>query len=126
MGHVGPCKLHKSAGMLAGSARHEQTDLIDRKIIIGSTVPQGDGFVGVGERTLHHDRQWNFRCQPLATALGVAANLEGAAEWRELRPKTADVAPGAGLPGLAGEIRDGEGNAAGPNHGSSCYQSESN
>src|SRR5215469_7462200 len=42
----------------------------------------------------------------LAAALGVAANLEGAAEWRQLWSKAANMAGGARLPGLSGERRD--------------------
>lgn len=65
--------------------------------------------VGAGavERGLHHQRQWDLRGQALAAGLGIAADLERAAVRGELRPKGADMAHRARLPGLAREVRHG-------------------
>ena len=62
---------------------------------------------GPSERTEQHGRERYLGGQTLATSLGIATNLEGAAEWRELRAKASDMAGRARLAGLLCKCRHG-------------------
>src|SRR5271165_6641258 len=81
-------ELHEAARVRSQAAGDEAADLIDREIVVrrvvvGNLIVRQAG-VCVGERRLHHQRQWYLAGPALPAGLGIAADLEGATEGGEL------------------------------------------
>ena len=106
---VGIGRLHEATSVVAHPAGQKYADLIEHQIVVRPIMLRhrtgGQTAGRVVERAQHHRRQWDFRGQPVTTLQRVAADLEGPAKRRELRPKCADMACRARLASLGCETR---------------------